>query len=241
VTRRFGIDGEGAVGYEWNGADLLVSYLMPDSAPPPFPPDPDPATAQKGKSLLLRIGAGVCGVIVMIFGISKMITGVQEIRGAGGDKERQQLLVESDRAIDEGNKNVIAAQPVFQGFLNDVDKLGLAAVREREKDKAQSATDLFAKSSEAFQLAGKKLKDAIQRKKEDKMNAFFEAKIKSYELYAQSADLNQEIMSMVLDESIPDMKTLLPKITELASRRDEAQKNAAKISADATESVKKAK
>jgi len=214
---------------------------MPNSAPPPIPSDSAPAAGQKRKSLLIRVGAFVCGVIAMIFGITKTISGIHELRGAQGDKQREQLLIESDKAIDEGNKDAADAQPVFQGFLNDVDKLGLAAVRAKEKAAAQTASDLFGKSSEAFHLAGKKLEEAIQRKKDDKLNPFLEAKVKSYELYAQGADLEREIIRLVQDESIPDIQTLLPKITAVANRRDELEKEATKISADATESVKKLK
>jgi hypothetical protein len=218
-----------------------MSDSVPPPPPPPLPPDSalegEPKQPSRSRRILIILGS----VVALIAGIAATYDGIQTMRSAGGDTRRQQLVVESDKAIDEANMDGVDARPVFQGFLNDVDKLGLAAVRAKEKATAQTASDLFGKSSEAFHLAGKKLEEAVERKKSDTLNPYLEAKIQSYDLFAQAADLNREIIRMTLDDSIPDIQTLLPKITEAAKRRDEAEKTAVKISAEATESAKKLK
>jgi hypothetical protein len=200
-----------------------------------------PPILPKRQSPALRIFVAVCGVVVMLAGIAKCVSGVKTLIGAGTDKQYQQLLADSDKAIDKANQDTVEAQPIFQAFLNDVDKLGLAAVRAQEKQTAQKTSELFSNSIESFHLAATKLEEAIQRKKDDRLNPFFEAKIKSYGLFAQSAEFNREIVRLVLDESIPDIQTLMPKITEVATRRDEARNTAVKASADADESAKKLK
>jgi len=184
---------------------------------------------------------GVCGVIIMIGGIVKTVSGIRELMGNGEDKQATQLYADSDKAIDEANKDGREAQPLYQGFLDDVDKLGLTAVRSKEKETAQKLGDFFAKSSEAFHLAGKKLVEAKQHKHEEKLIPFLDAKIKSYDFYAGSADSNREIVRLVMDEKIPDITALLPKFNAEVARRDEALKNAEKLAAEAAEIVKKQK
>jgi len=183
----------------------------------------------------------VCGVIVMVAGIFQCVSGVKSLMGSGADKQYRQLLADSDKAIDKANADIVEVNPIFQAFLNDVDKLGLAAVRAQEKQTAQKASGLLGDAIESFHLAATKLEEAVQRKKDDKLTPFLEAKIKSYNLFAQSTDLNREIIRLVLDESIPNIEALMPKIMEVTKRRDEARTTAEKISADANESVKKLK
>ncbi len=203
---------------------------------PPLPPAEPPP---KKQSLAVRLILAICGVIVMVGGVIKVVSGIHEMLGSGTDKQTDQLTADSDKAIDEANRNVTEAQPVYQGFLNDVDKVGLTEVRAKEKEIEKKASDLFAKSSDAFHAAEKKLEEASQRNINEKLKLFFAAKIKSYGYYAESADVNREIVRLVLEDPIADIDALMPKITEAANRRDEALKNAAKASADADEIVKK--
>jgi len=145
---------------------------------------------------------------------------------------RGHLLEESDKAIEDANKNMTDARSALKGLLNAVDKLGLAAVRTREKATGQSASNHFSKSSEAFRLAAKKLEEVNVRNREDVLQPFWEAKIKKYELYARGADLEREMIRLVLDDSIPDVEALAPKIKDVEKRRDDTARDAEKITVD---------
>jgi hypothetical protein len=136
------------------------------------------------------------------------------------------------RRIEEANKNLTDARPALKGLLNDANKLGLAAVRAQEKAAAQAASNQLSKASAAFRLAGKKLEDVIERNGEDVLKPFWEAKIKKYELYAQGADLEREMIRLALDDSIPDAEALAPKIKDVEKRRDDAAGEAEKITVD---------
>jgi hypothetical protein len=146
---------------------------------------------------------------------------------------RGHLHEESDKAIEDANKNLTEARSALKGLLNDVDKLGLAAVRTREKAAGETAGNGFGKSSEAFRLAAKKLEEVNERNGEDVLKPFWDAKIKKFELYARGADLEREMIRLVLDDSIPDVAALAPKIKDMEKRRDDRAREAEKITVDA--------
>lgn len=162
-----------------------------------------------------------------------------QIADPRGDSQRVQLLRDSDKVIEDANKASNDAWAAIQEVLNHVDKLGLAAARAQKKGVAAQAIGLLSKSSEAYRAAEKKVQEAIARKKDDTMTPYLQAKTASYECYAQGVECNLEIVRLILDDAIPDLKTLLPRITNAAKRRDEARTKGAKISADAEASIKK--
>jgi hypothetical protein len=174
-----------------------------------------------------------CGVIGIVAGIAQMRGGLREMFGRSLDPEVEQLLTDSDAALDQANEHLKPAGTAFQGLLNDVDAQGLDVVRRDKKDDADKAKSGFAAGAAQLREAKAKLDEALKHELEDKMKSFIAAKAKSYDLLAQVCDQNQAIHDMVLDESIATYDDLTPKVLELAARRDETQKAADAATAEA--------
>ena len=204
---------------------------------------------QGGTTLLCKYTkqADALRVVVTVMGTNEVKyyrlndQGIQDNNGAvlfsperyTAAQQSARLIPDSDKEIDNANKYWAEAQPLFQRLLNDVDNNGLPDVRAKEKETANKASVLFGKASEAFRIAAQKLEQARQIGTEKKNDHFLTLKIKSYGLIDQGAEANKEIIRLVFDSSIPDMASLMPKITEMANRRDELQKEASKVSDEA--------
>ena len=177
----------------------------------------------------------------MVGGIAQFKKGVAEIREAGGGSELKQLLQEIEAAVDAGNKSGLEAQPLFQKLLNDVDSLGVAKVRQQQKELAQKVADLFGKADEQFRLAATKSGEAARKEPREKFKPFFTAKAQAYEAYGQAYAINEQITRLVLDESIVKADDLVAKVTEAGKHRDAAQKSGNEADAKASASAKEAK
>ena len=200
-----------------------------------------PPVPAKKMSLPVRIIVVVCGLVAMAGGIAQCKKGVSEIREASGGGEMKQVLAEIEAAVEAGNKSGLEAQPMFQKLLNDVDSLGLAKVRQQQKDVAQKVADLFGQSAEQFRLAAKKSTEAAAQEPREKFKPFFTYKAQAYEAYAQGRAINQEITRMVMDESIAKAADLIAKATAAGERRDAAQKTGDEAEARANAAAKAAK
>jgi hypothetical protein len=195
----------------------------------------------KMKSGLTALVMITCGLIGIVLGIVKMQSGIREIFGSGGDPEVQRLLTESDKKVDNANKVMQDAAPLFQQLMADVDSLGLDAVRQKKQDLAHQISEQFGKAADMLRSAAKELDETAGHKIDDKFKPFLAAKAQSYRLTADACDQNQEIVALVLDKSIAKLDDLLPKIEAVAARRDAAHKAAAEASAKADEASKQAK
>jgi len=200
-----------------------------------------PPEQAKKMNIWLRVLIGVCGLIAVVGGIAKMTHGIQEIRGASHDgAQYKQTLQEIDAAVEAANKYGLEAAPTFQKLLNDIDSQGLATVRKQEKQSALNVAELFGKSAEQYRIAAAKSQAAAKQNIKDSFKPFFAAKTRGYGFFAQAREMNQQITKLVIDESIPKFEDLLPKMQEVATRRDAAQKSAEEAEAEATELGKKA-
>ena len=151
------------------------------------------------------------------------------------------LLVESDKTVDDANKVLQEATPLFQQLMESVDGSGLDVVRKEKQELARQVSDHFGKAATMLQAAAKEVDDALQHKMGDKINPFLAAKATSYRLTADACQRNQEIVALVLDKKVATIADLLPKIDALAAQREALEKQAAEASAQADEAAKQAK
>ena len=140
------------------------------------------------------------------------------IRNAGGSAELTQLLQEID-ALEASDKSRHEALRMFDQLLADVHNLGLATVRQQQKEVAPRVTELLGKGIEHNRLAAKKYEEAAQKEPRTRFKPFFTYKAQSYEFYAQVLAINQEIVRLVFDESIANQDDLMPKVDEAEKRR----------------------
>ena len=176
----------------------------------------------------------LAGVIVLLGGVAQMWKGVKGLR-SGNSPEFTQLLKESDSAVAEARRYAGEASPLFQRMMNDVDTLGLEAFRAQQKQAATQTIDLLRNSSEQFRLAEKKLADSKPLNRNDKLTPYLDSKARSYGLFAQTVDINQEMAELVLDESITSVDALLPKLTDATARYKAAEKEAQAAGSEADE------
>lgn len=200
-----------------------------------------PLLERKKMNPFVRVLAIICGVIVIALGLVKMYRGIQEIRGAGGDPQFKPLLEETDKAVSAANKASQEAQPLFQQFLDDIDKSGLSTVRTQKKDAAQKLIDLFGEAVEQYQLAAQKSDEAARHSTIEKTKSFLTTKARAYGLLAQARTINRGIVRLVLDDPATKLEQLLPKLQEAAARRDTAQKSGVDLDAEAEATAKKSK
>ena len=183
---------------------------------------------------MLKIFMALCGVIVLLGGIAQIWKGVKTMRG-GNSPEFTALVEQSDKAAQEGNRHADETQPLFQQIMTDIDKVGLPQVRAEQRELATRAADGFGKAVERFAFAGKKLEESEALNKHDRLKPFLEKQAKSYSLFAQMLQVNQEMIGMVLDESIGTVDALLPKLNEAAARRTALKNEATAAGAEASE------
>ncbi len=182
----------------------------------------------------LRVFMIICGVIVALGGAAQIWKGVKTMRGADR-AELARLMNESDVALAEAQRLLSEASPAFQQLLGDVDKLGLGVFRAQQKQAATKTSELIGRTVAQFRLAEEKLEAAQKVNRSGRLKQFLDVKIVSYDRVAQSLAVNQEIVDLVLDESITDMQVLLPKLQEAAARRDALEKEAQAASEESKE------
>jgi hypothetical protein len=190
----------------------------------------------KQRSIAFKIFGVLCALLILLGGAAQMWKGVKQLRGGGGNSPQfSQLLKESDNALVEARRYAGEASPLFKRMMNDVDTLGLDGFRAQQKESATQTIDLLRNSSEQFRLAERKLSESKSLNRNPKLTPFLETKARSYDLLAQTVDINQEMAELVLDESITSVDALLPKLTDATTRYKAVEKDAQAASSEAEE------
>jgi hypothetical protein len=198
----------------------------------------EPPAEPKKKRDLTAVVLIVCGLVGVVLGIMRMQRGIKEFVGSVGDPEMKRLLAESDQAIDDANKLMLDAAPLFQQLMNEIDRWGLDGVRQQKQELAQQVSERFGKAAGMLRTAAQEVDDAAERNVADKLKPFLAEKSQAYRLTADACARNQEIVALVLDKSIATLADLMPKIEAVAMKRDAAQKAAADASAKADEAAR---
>jgi len=202
---------------------------MSNAEPTPAPPEPK-KQSRSSKTVWM-----ILAPILFVLGIWQMYRGIHQMFGSGLDPQVKKLLTESDQAFTEANQVTETAGPDLQGLLNDVDKLGLDAVRKQKQDVAKTVSEQYGKAAGGFRQADAKIAGALKLENEDKVKAFLEAKSKAIKLYAQVCGQYQKMVALVMDPSIAKIDDLLPKLKQLADERDALQKQAQDAEAQAAQ------
>ena len=192
----------------------------------------------KKRNPLITLVLLACGVIGIVAGIAQMRGGLRDILGSGLEPQVEKLITDSDAALAHANEHITSVGPSFQTLLNDVDSLGLEAVRRDKTAEAERIKANFSEAAGLLREAKSKLDKAAEIKIDDKLKSFVVAKATSYGLLADVCDQNTKIIDMVLDKSIATSDELAPKVLELAANRDETQKAADVATAEADAIVK---
>ncbi len=196
---------------------------------------PSPSVEKKKIAPLMTAIIVIVAAIAIVSGGFKMLSGIQKIASSSSDPKVDLLLKESDVALDEANKQNQTAIPAFQQLLNDFDSLGVEGFRKEKRELSTNLVAQFAKTTEQFQMAAKKLDAAAELSVDKKLNAFIVIKSKSYELLGKVCDQNAEMIQVLLDDSLADGAAITEKVLALAASRDATQKaaNDATTEADA--------
>jgi hypothetical protein len=193
----------------------------------------------KKRNPLITLVLLACGVIGIVAGIAQMRGGLRDIFGSGLNPEAEKLITDSDAALAHANEHITAVGTAFQALLNDVDALGLEAFRRDKTAEAERIKSNFVEAADLLREAKTKLDEASGHEIDEKLKSFVAAKAKSYGLLADVCDQNTKIVDLVLDKSIATSEELVPKVLELAAKRDESQKAADAATAEADAIVKK--
>ena len=181
----------------------------------------------------LKIFVALAGVLILLLGLTLAWKGVKKMRGRSS-AEFQALLQQSDTASGEGRRFAQEAQPLFQKLMNDVDSLGLEAFRAQHAEAAAKTSALFGSSVEQFRIAQRKIEESKSLNKNGRIAPFLDKKAESYDLIAQTLEVNRSMIGMLVDPSLGSAEALMPKLTEAASRRDALDKEALAASNEAT-------
>jgi hypothetical protein len=200
---------------------------------------PSPVTPAKKSGTFTRVLMTIFGIIVLLSGIAQISKGMKGLKGGGGNSpEVKRLGQESDTAAEEAKRTMKEATAQFQSLMNSVDTAGLPAFRANEKEAAAKTNELYSATVSQFRLAAKKLEESRAANKNEKLAPFLASKGRSYELFADAFAVNQEIIAMLLDESITSVETLLPKVNEAAARRSEIEKKAQVANQESSDAYK---
>jgi hypothetical protein len=177
----------------------------------------------------------ICAVLIALAGAAAVWKGVKRLRGGGANAEFTRLIGESDAAVSEGSRLAVKAGPMFKESMDALDGVGLDAFRTEHAAAAAKTVELFERASAQFRLAETKLGDAKKINKDAQLAPYLDAKGRSYELFAQTVDINREMAAMLTDTSIATGDDLLPKLNEAAARRDAVDQEAKTASDSANE------
>ncbi len=194
-----------------------------------------PSVEQKKSAPLMTAIIVIVAAVAIVGGGFKMLSGIQQMSGSSSDPKVDLLLKESDIALDEANKQNQIVIPTFQQLLNDFEQLGIERFRKEKRELSENLVAEFAKTTDRFQVAAKKLDDAAILSVDKKLNAFVVIKSKSYGLLGKVCEQDAEMIRVLLDDSLTDGAAITGKVLELASSRDTTQKaaNDATVEADA--------
>lgn len=176
----------------------------------------------------------ICAVIVLLGGLAGAWKGLQKFR-TRNTPEFKRAIEDSNNAVKDAVRYAGEAMPLFQQMLKDIDSQGLSDFRAHQKESAAKTNDLLGKAAEGFRRGKAKLEEAQPLNRKEEMAPYLAVKARSYGLRAQAFEINQEIVRLVLDDSITSIDALGPKLTEAATRRDEINKNADAANNEANE------
>ena len=144
----------------------------------------------------------------------------------GGDAEFQRLFKEGETAIAAASTASLDAQQRFQKLLSEIEKLGLKRVRAERKDTARTISALLGKAVTQFRVASSKCEEAAKHHSDDRVRAFMTTKAKGYRLGADAREMTQQMVTIILNDPATTIADILPKLQELAARRDAVDKAA---------------
>ena len=197
---------------------------MSSDAPPP-----------KSSNLVLRIFGGLFGLIAIAGGIASINSGIDEIFGDGGKVKA--ISTECDKSIDQANEFNAAATKHLNALLKNVDDQGLEVVRKDQAVDVKKAIEEYASSAAAFRQAADKLDEAKPLKIKDKLRKFIELKSNAYRLNAESCDRNQDLLRLLIDDSVKTIDDLLAKMNPIVEQREACLKQARTFEREANDAV----
>jgi hypothetical protein len=192
----------------------------------------------KPRNPLLTAVIVACGVIALVVGLVQVMRGVVEMLGSKLGPEVEALLSEANQASLEGLEDMKAAMEPFNDLMKDADTLGLPAFRAERRAAADKVTEHFAGAADQYRLAARKLDEVLTYDIKEEFRPYFAAKGRAFILWAETCELNRDIVHAVLDESLATTTELNPKIQSLAERRDAKQKEAEQATAEADAMMK---
>jgi hypothetical protein len=149
------------------------------------------------------------------------------------DPEFQRLYKEGEAAIAAASSASLEAQQRFQKLLGEVEKLGLNKVRAERKDTARNISTLFGKAVTQFRLASSKCEEAARHHSDAQVKAFLTKKAKGYRLGADAREMTQQMVAIVMNDPATTVADILPKLQQLAARKDTADKAAVDMDREA--------
>jgi hypothetical protein len=200
-------------------------------------PSTSAAEPQK-RNPLLTLVIVAAGLIAVVFGLMQMAGGLKQMFGSGLSAEVEQLVKESDAAIDSANKHWLASEPLLQEVADAVDAEPLDVVRADQRGASEEAMEHLAEAAKQFRLAATKLNEAMTHEMADKVKAYLSEKSHSYELRARVCEHNHEVLRVVMDESLVDKDEVVAKVLAIYEERDAIATQAAEIEEAAEAAVK---
>ena len=186
-----------------------------------------PAPAKKSASLQ-SIAFGLVALIVIWFGLAKTWQGIGAMFGWDGSAKFKTLLEESDTAYRAALKHADVAEPLYASLMEALNAQSLADARLEQSDNAKQAVAAFQDAAKQFALSGKKIDEALTQglKLKDEHTKSLTLRAQACSLLANVCQLNADLCSAMLDESISTKESLVPRLTELAAKRDAARTDA---------------
>lgn len=187
------------------------------------------------RSPVIRILTLIAAVCAIVFGAFSISDGVREMFGIGSTSKVNALLQASNKSIDEANRLTLEGGPLMQEVLTAVDTEGLATVREQMPAKVEHAAQLLGEAARAYTRASEQLTQAQDLDLNSNLAAYCLAKSEAYREFAKTKASAQSMLQLVLDEQIPDVETLLAKLTPLRAELDAATQAGEQATARAKE------
>jgi hypothetical protein len=176
----------------------------------------------KKSGTLQSVAFGFVAVVVIWFGLAKTWQGVSAMFGWDGSAAFKTLLEESDAAYRAALKHADVAEPLYASLMEALNAQSLADARLEQGDNAKQAVAAFQDAAKQFALSGKKIDEALTQglKLKDEHKKSLTLRAQACSQLANVCQLNADLCSAMLDESINTKEALIPRLTELAAKRD---------------------
>lgn len=156
-----------------------------------------------------------------------------------GNREQVQKLVdEGDVLMASGNKLAQESLPKFREYMSDAKMAGFPSNREQIRGAAQETGDMLAKSAVAFREAASKYEEASKLDMKDDLRQFISLKAQALRKLAEAKEIGKEMALLPLDESINDLRTLVPKVKAADARMTAVTQEAANLQEQAKNVMK---